>query len=76
MEDANQSRVKPRCALFVGASVSKDAYGQVRVLFSIILGLGISQILSASRVLKHGKEYRFYWVYSHGFLICFLLIQF
>jgi hypothetical protein len=56
-----------------------DMYLHVRVLFSIILGLGISRLLSeVARIVQHPKEYKVYWVHllgaipvplSHSFLV-------
>lgn len=40
-----------------------DAYLKVRVLFSIILGLGVSRLLSGvAKIVQHPKEYKLYWV--------------
>jgi hypothetical protein len=41
-----------------------DMYLHVRVLFSIILGLGISRLLTGvARIVQHPKQYRVYWVH-------------
>jgi hypothetical protein len=41
-----------------------DLYSHVRVLFSIILGLGVSHLLrGVARIVQHPKEYRVYWVH-------------
>ena len=44
-----------------------DMYLHVRVLFSIILGLGISRLLTGvARIVQHPKQYRVYWVHLFG----------
>jgi hypothetical protein len=39
-----------------------DMYLHVRVLFSIILGLGIFRLLTGvAKIVQHPKEYKVYW---------------
>jgi hypothetical protein len=39
-------------------------YLHVRVLFTIILGLGVSRLLTGvARIVQHPKEYNVYWVH-------------
>ena len=41
-----------------------DIYMHARVLFTIILGLGVSRLLSGvARIVQHPKEYKVYWVH-------------
>ncbi|MGA7914800.1 MAG: hypothetical protein WCA00_06155 [Candidatus Acidiferrales bacterium] len=41
-----------------------DMYLLVRVLFSIILGLGISRLLTGvARIVQHPERFRVYWVH-------------
>lgn len=41
-----------------------DVYLHVRVLFSMILGLGVSHLLrGVARIVQHPKEYKVYWVH-------------
>jgi hypothetical protein len=41
-----------------------DMYLHVRVFFSIILGLGISRLLTGvARIVEHPKEYKVYRVH-------------
>ena len=52
-----------------------DMYLHVRVLFSIILGLGISRLLSGvARIVQHPKEYKVYWVHLVWALFLFLYL--
>ena len=52
-----------------------DMYLHVRVLFSIILGLGISRLLSGvARIVQHPKEYKVYWVHLLWALFLFLYL--
>jgi len=52
-----------------------DAYSHVRVLFSIIVALGISQLLSGiARIVQHPKQYRVYWVHLTWVLYLFLYL--
>ncbi|MGB8440211.1 MAG: hypothetical protein WA867_22895 [Candidatus Acidiferrales bacterium] len=53
-----------------------DMYLHVRVLFSIILGLGISRLLTGvARIVQHPKQYRVYWVLLlwAGFVFLYLI---
>jgi hypothetical protein len=53
-----------------------DMYLHVRVLFSMILGLGVSWLLTGvARIVQHPKEYKFYWVHLlwSFFLFIYLL---
>lgn len=50
-----------------------DLYSHVRVLFSIILGLGVSHLLrGVARIMQHPKQYRVYWVHLAWALFLFL----
>jgi hypothetical protein len=50
-----------------------DMYLHVRVLFSIILGLGISRLLTGvARIVQHPRQYRVYWV--HLLWACFAFL--
>jgi len=41
-----------------------DLYSHVRVLFSIVLGLGVSQLLrGVARIIQHPRRFRVYWVH-------------
>ena len=41
-----------------------DLYSHVKVLFSILLGLGVSHILRGlAWIVQHPKQYRVYWVH-------------
>jgi hypothetical protein len=52
-----------------------DMYLHVRVLFSIILGLGISRLLTGvARIVQHPKEYKVYWVHLLWALFLFLYL--
>ncbi|HTC40497.1 MAG TPA: hypothetical protein VK703_02945 [Candidatus Acidoferrales bacterium] len=52
-----------------------DMYLHVRVLFSIVLGLGISRLLSGvARIVQHPKEYKVYWVHLLWALFLFLYL--
>jgi hypothetical protein len=52
-----------------------DMYLHVRVLFSIILGLGISRLLAGvGRIVQHPKEYKVYWVHLLWALFLFLYL--
>ena len=52
-----------------------DMYLHVRVLFSIILGLGVSRLLSGvARIVQHPKEYKVYWVHLLWALFAFLYL--
>ena len=52
-----------------------DLYSHVRVLFSIILGLGVSHILRGiARIVQHPKAYRVYWVHLVWALFLFLYL--
>ncbi len=51
-----------------------DMYLHVRVLFSIILGLGISRLLTGvAKIVQHPKEYKVYWVHLLWALFLYLI---
>ena len=55
--------------------VHMDLYSQVRVLFSILLGLGVSHLLRGlARIVQHPKEYQVYWVHLVWSLFLFLYL--
>ncbi len=52
-----------------------ETYLHIRVLFSIILGLGISRLLGgAAKIVQHPKEYKVYWVHLLWALFLFLYL--
>jgi len=52
-----------------------DLYSHVRVLFSILLGLGVSHLLRGlARIVQRPKEYRVYWVHLAWALFLFLYL--
>jgi hypothetical protein len=52
-----------------------DLYSHVRVLFSIILGLGVSHLLrGVARIMQHPKQYRVYWVHLAWAIFLFLYL--
>jgi len=52
-----------------------DIYLHVRVLFSMILGLGVSRLLGGvARIVQHPKEYKVYWVHLVWSLFLFLYL--
>jgi hypothetical protein len=52
-----------------------DMYLHIRVLFTIILGLGVSRLLSGvARIVQHPKEYKVYWVHLLWALFVFLYL--
>jgi hypothetical protein len=52
-----------------------ELYSHVRVLFSIILGLGVSHLLrGVARIMQHPKQYRVYWVHLVWALFLFLYL--
>lgn len=52
-----------------------DPYSHVRVLFSIVLGLGVSRLLGGiARIVQHPKQYRVYWVHLVWVLYLFLYL--
>jgi len=52
-----------------------DLYSHVRVLFSIVLGLGVAQLLGGvARIVQHPKHYRIYWVHFIWFVFLFLYL--
>ena len=52
-----------------------DMYLHVRVLFSMILGLGVSRMLTGvARIVQHPKEYKVYWVHLMWALFLFLYL--
>ncbi|MGA9565098.1 MAG: hypothetical protein WBS19_06205 [Candidatus Korobacteraceae bacterium] len=58
------------CRLF-----AMDLYSHVRVLFSILLGLGVSHLLRGlARIVQHPKEYKVYWVHLVWSLFLFLYL--
>ena len=52
-----------------------EMYLHVRVLFTIILGLGVSRLLTGvARIVQHPKEYKVYWVHLLWALFLFLYL--
>ena len=52
-----------------------DLYTHARVLFTIILGLGVSRPLSGvARIVQHAKEYKVYRVHLLWSLFVFLYL--
>jgi hypothetical protein len=52
-----------------------DMYLHVRVLFIIILGLGVSRLLTGvAQIVQHPKEYKVYWVHLLWALFVFLYL--
>jgi hypothetical protein len=52
-----------------------DMYLHVRVLFSMILGLGVSRLLAGvAKIVQHPKEYKVYWVHLLWALFLFLYL--
>jgi hypothetical protein len=51
-----------------------DIYMHARVLFTIILGLGVSRLLSGVGMVQHPKEYKVYWVHLLWSLFVFLYL--
>ena len=52
-----------------------DLYSHIKVLFSILLGLGVSHILRGlARIVQHPKQYRVYWVHPVWSLFLFLYL--
>ena len=52
-----------------------DAYLHLRVLFSMILGLGVGRLLGgAAKIVQHPKEYKVYWVHLLWALFLFLYL--
>jgi hypothetical protein len=52
-----------------------EMYQHVRVLFTIILGLGVSRLLTGvARIVQHPKQYRVYWVHLLWALFVFLYL--
>jgi len=52
-----------------------DLFSHVRVLFSILLGLGVSHLLrGVARIVQHPKQYRVYWVHLVWSLFLFLYL--
>ncbi len=55
--------------------LSVDMYLHIRVLFSMILGLGVSRLLSGvARIVQHPKRYKVYWVHLLWALFLFLYL--
>ena len=52
-----------------------DTYLHIRVLFSMILGLGVSHLLrGVARIMQHPKKYQVYWVHLVWSLFLFLYL--
>jgi hypothetical protein len=52
-----------------------EMYLHVRVLFTILLGLGVSQLLSGvAQIVQHPKAYKVYWVHLLWALFLFLYL--
>lgn len=52
-----------------------DMYLHIRVLFTIILGLGVSRLLTGvAKIVQHPKEYKVYWVHLLWALFLFLYL--
>lgn len=52
-----------------------EAYLHVRVLFTILLGLGVSRLLSGvAQIVQHPKAYKVYWVHLLWALFLFLYL--
>lgn len=52
-----------------------DLYLHIRVLLSIILGLGVAQLLrGVSRIVQHPKKFAVYWVHLVWALFLFLFV--
>ena len=52
-----------------------EMYLHVRVLFTILLGLGVSQLLSGvAKIVQHPKAYKVYWVHLLWALFLFLYL--
>jgi hypothetical protein len=52
-----------------------DVYLHIRVLFTMILGLGVSRLLSGvARIVSHPKEYKVYWVHLLWAFFLFLYL--
>ena len=52
-----------------------DMYLHVRVLFSLILGLGVSRLLAGvARIVQHPRQYKVYWVHLLWALFLFLYL--
>jgi hypothetical protein len=52
-----------------------DTYLHIRVLFSMILGLGMSRLLGGvARIVQHPREYKVYWVHLVWALFLFLYL--
>jgi hypothetical protein len=52
-----------------------DAYLHVRVLLSMILGLGVGHLLrGVSRIVQHPRKYKIYWVHLVWTLFLFLYL--
>jgi hypothetical protein len=50
-----------------------DTYLHIRVLFSMILGLGMPRLLGGvARIVQHPREYLVYWVHLVWALFLFL----
>lgn len=52
-----------------------DLYSHIRVLFSMVLGLAVAQLLGGvARIVQHPKRYRVYWVHLVWFVFFFLYL--
>ncbi|HUL34208.1 MAG TPA: hypothetical protein VL128_10025 [Candidatus Eisenbacteria bacterium] len=52
-----------------------EAYLHIRVLFSMILGLGVARLLGgAARIVQHPREYKIYWIHLLWALFLFLYL--
>jgi hypothetical protein len=50
-----------------------DMYLHIGALFTIILGLGVSRLLTGvAKIVQHPKEYKVYWVHLLWALFLFL----
>jgi hypothetical protein len=51
-----------------------EMYLHVRALFTILLGLGVSRLLSGvAQIVQHPKAYKVYWVHLLWALFLFLI---
>ena len=48
----------------IDGTLPSDVYLHIRVLFSMILGLGVARLLGGvAPIVQHPKEYKGYWVH-------------
>ena len=53
-----------------------DVFLHVKVLLSMILGLGVAHLLrGVGRIVQHPKKYRIYWVHLVWALFLFLYLS-